>query len=77
MDTFNELGCFEYHHPNKIFPKDKGWKYAPLRYIFDIKSQYLWYKSHLVVGGHVVDASELTTYASTVKTLSVRILWVV
>ena len=44
--------------------------------IFDIKQQDLRHKARLVVGGNVVDACHLTTYASTAKLISIRIMWV-
>ena len=37
--------------------------------IFDVNHQDLREKDRLVVGGHVVDSTEHTTYSSTIKTI--------
>ena len=50
-----------------------GYQFAPLNYIFDVKHD-LWRKDRLVIGGHVVDASEHESYSSNMKTVSMRIL---
>ncbi|MGH7954890.1 MAG: hypothetical protein ACREOZ_02900, partial [Gloeomargaritales cyanobacterium] len=44
--------------------------------IFTVKSD-LRRKARLVVEGHVVDAGDLPTYASTVKGISVRLLFLI
>ena len=41
---------------------------------FDIKKKYLRQKETLVVGGHVVELSEHTTYSLTIKYTSVRLM---
>ena len=51
----------------------KGFQFAPLRMIFDVKV-YLRRKSRLVIGGHVVDSTGHKVYASTMKSVSARIL---
>ena len=51
----------------------KGFQFAPLRMIFAVKV-YLRRKSRLVIGGHVVDSSGHHFYASTMKSVSARIL---
>ena len=74
MDSLNELEVFRYfpadHKPGSDF------QYAPLRMVFDVKSD-LRRKARLVVGGHVIDASHLNSYASVVKGQSVRLLQVI
>ena len=57
--------------------KCEGWKYSPLRMLFDIKQEGLRHKVRLVLGGNRVDASEYITYWSTVQSLSVRLLLVI
>ena len=51
----------------------KGFQFAPLWMIFDIKV-YLRRNSRLVIGGHVVNSSGHEVYASTMKSVSARIL---
>ena len=51
----------------------KGFQFAPLRTIFDVKV-YLRRKTRLVIGGHVVDSSGNEVYAYTMKSVSARIL---
>ena len=51
----------------------KGFKFALLRMIFDIKVD-LRRKSRLVIGGHVVNSTGHEVYASTMKSVSARIL---
>jgi hypothetical protein len=43
--------------------------------IFDIKQQDMRYKARLVVGGHVIDLLDYTTYSSVIENLSVRLLF--
>ena len=54
----------------------KGYQFTPLRMIFDVKV-YLRRKSILVIGGHVVDSSGIKVYASTMKSVSARILKII
>ena len=42
--------------------------------IFYVKKQGLKHKARLVVSGHVVDSTEHTTYSSTIKYVSVRLM---
>ena len=51
----------------------KSSQFAPLRIIFDVKVD-LRRKSRFVIGGHVVDSSRHNFYASTIKSVSSRIL---
>ena len=51
----------------------KGFQFAPLRMIFDVKVD-LRKKARLVIGGHVVDSSGHKVYESTMKSVSYRIL---
>ena len=51
----------------------KGFQFAPLRIIFDVKVD-LRRKSRLVIRGHVVNSSGHEIYASTMKYVSARIL---
>ena len=51
----------------------KGFQFAPLRMIFDVKV-YLRRKARLVIGGHVVDSTGHEVYASTIKSVSDRVL---
>jgi Reverse transcriptase (RNA-dependent DNA polymerase) len=43
--------------------------------IFDVKQQDMRYKARLVVGGHVIDSSDYTTYSSVIENISVRLLF--
>ena len=51
----------------------KGFKFAPLRIIFDVKVD-LSRKAILGIGGHVVDSTGHEVYVSTMKSVSARIL---
>ena len=67
MKVFNEL-------PSSLRKaRAKGFQFAPLRTIFDVKV-YLRRKTRLVIGGHVVNSSGNEVYAYTMKSVSVRIL---
>ena len=67
MTTLENIGVFQLSLPKTKFEKKYGWQYAPMRMIFDVKQQDFRYKDRLVVGGHVVDSNEYTTYSSTIK----------
>ena len=54
----------------------KGYQFAPLRMILDVKVD-LMRKSRLVNGGHVVDSYWQEVYASTTKSVSARILMII
>ena len=77
MDNLDRLEVFKYFDNTKAFDPNQGWQKAPLRMIFDIKSEDHRYKARLVVGGHKVDSSAYNTYASQVDTLSVLLLFLV
>jgi hypothetical protein len=77
MAGLERLGVFNYHSPTVEFKKEEGWQFAPLRMIFSIKQQDLRHKARLVIGGHMIDSSHLTTYSSTIKDLSVRLLLII
>ena len=51
----------------------KGFQFVPLRMLFDVKVD-LRRNSRIVIGGHIVDSSGHVVYASTMKSVSVRIL---
>jgi len=67
-------GTFEFLEPDSDIPE--GYQLAPLRMIFDVKSD-LRRKARLVVGGHKVNASEYTKYSSVVRFDSTRLLNVI
>ena len=66
--------CFEFMPPG--FKPDDSYQECPLRMIFDVK-QCGKYKARLVAGGHKVDAGSLSTRATVVKGVSVRLLDVI
>ena len=71
---FNALvmhGCFDFKTPNYKPPTD--YQYARLHFVYDIKSD-LRYKARLVCNGNQVDPRGLSTRATVVKTISVRLL---
>ena len=76
MDALERLGVFQYHDARTKFHWQDGWQYAPMHMIFDIKHD-LRRKARFVVGGHVIDSSEHTTYSSTIKDISVRLMMLV
>ena len=53
--------------------RGRGFQFAPLRMIFDVKVD-LRRKARLVIGGHVVDSTGHKVYASTMKSVSSRVL---
>ena len=53
--------------------RGRGFQFAPLRMIFDVKVD-LRRKARLVIGGHVIDSSGHEVYASTMKSVSARVL---
>ena len=67
---------FAYLNDNAKLLKGKGFKFCPLRMIFDIK-QDGHRKACLVIGGHVLDSTDLDTYASVMKAISQRLLMVI
>ena len=74
MTGLQRLNVFEFHAPNYRCEKAEGWQFAPMHMIFDVKQQDLRHKARLVVGGHVIDSSNHTTYSSVIENLSVRLL---
>ena len=66
------LDCFEFQDPSAWSPPS-DYQYAPLRLIFAVKQDGR-RKARLVAGGHVIDASDVPTYASVVQSLSTRLL---
>jgi hypothetical protein len=77
LAALQRLDCFEFIAPDTTLHKSDGWQYAPMHMIFDIKQEDLRYKARLVMGGHVVDSSQHTTYSSTISDISVRLLMLV
>ena len=71
MDGLNAHKCFIYRSGGWKPPRD--FQYAPLQMIFTVKPD-LRRKARLVIGGHVIDSEGHSTYASTVKLQSVRLL---
>ena len=53
--------------------RGKGFQFSPLRMIFDVKVDPR-RKSRLVIGGHVVNSTGQKVYASTMKSVSARVL---
>ena len=75
MEGLERLHVFEYHSPGQLFRRTDGWQFAPMHMIFDLKQQDMRHKARLVVGGHVIDSSDHTTYSSVIENLSVRLLF--
>jgi hypothetical protein len=72
MDALLKRGVFKKVSDKKAILKS-AYQFAPLRCIFDVK-QDLRRKARLVIGGHVVDASDHESYSSNMKTISMRLL---
>jgi hypothetical protein len=70
MNCFKVVDDEQHWHPAR-----DGYQYAPLQMIFDVKPDGR-RKARLVAGGHVVKC-DVNTYASTVKSLSVKLLHVI
>ena len=64
----------QFYPPKTKFKNKCGFQYAPMHMIFDLKQQDLRNKYGLVVGRHVVDYKDYTTYPSTTKYLSVILI---
>jgi hypothetical protein len=77
MSALERLDCFEFVDPSTSFSRAEGWQFAPMHMIFDIKQEDLRHKARFVMGGHVVDSSQHTTYSSTISDISVRLLMLV
>jgi hypothetical protein len=69
------LNVFKFHLSNHKCDRKYGWQFAPMHMIFDIKQQDMQYKACLVVGGHVIDSLDYTTYSSVIENISVRLLF--
>ena len=70
MHVFNKL-------PSSLRKaRGKGFHFAPLRIIFDVKVD-LRRKARLVIGGHVVNSTGHEVYASTMKSVSARVLMMI
>jgi hypothetical protein len=75
MSGLRRLNVFKFHAPNYKCDRKEGWQFAPMHMIFDIKQQDMRFKARLIVGGHVIDSSDYTTYSSVIENLSVRLLF--
>jgi len=75
MCGLRRLNVFKFHAPNYKCSRSDGWQFAPMHMIFDVKQQDMRYKAWLVVGGHVIDSSDYTTYSSVIENISVRLLF--
>ena len=60
--------------PKTKFDQKDGCKYALMHMIFDVKQKDLRHKAGLVVGIHVVDFKDYTTYPYTIKDASLRLM---
>ena len=74
MTALERLGVLQFYPPKTKFEKKDGWKYEPMHMILDAKQQYLLHKARLVVSGHVLDSTEHTTYSSTIKDVSMKLM---
>lgn len=74
IDGIQDHKTLEFLPPGATPPK--GYQYAKLRMIFDVKHD-LRRKSRLVIGGHKVDATGHSVYSSVVQLASVRLLNVI
>jgi len=63
IDRIQEYRPFEFLPPGSDVPS--GYQLAPLKMVFDVKSD-LRRKARLVVGGHKVNADEHTSFSSVV-----------
>jgi hypothetical protein len=75
MDARLERGVFKEVSDKKAILKS-AYQFAPLRCIFDVE-QDLRRNARLVIGGHVVDASDHESYSSNMKTISMRLLLII
>ena len=71
VDALIEHNCFTFKTPN--YKPSPEYQYCRLHFVYDIK-QDLRYKARLVVDGSRVDPRGMSTRATVVKTISVRIL---
>ena len=71
IETLIKTECFNFTEPG--YNPGKGFKEYSLRMIFDIKL-YRKFKTRLVTGDHRIDPGQLSTRATVVKSVSVRLL---
>lgn len=64
MGNLDRLQVFKYHDPSTEFNSSEGWQKAPLRMIFDIKSEDRRYKARLVAAGHKVDSTGYNRFST-------------
>ena len=74
MTALERLGVLQLYPPKTKSEKKDGWKYVPMKMIFDVNQQDLHHKARLLVGGNVMDYKEHTIYLSSIKYLSVRLV---
>ena len=74
MTALEKLGVFQLYLSKTKFKKRGGWKCVPMHMIFDVNKEDLRRKARLLVGGHVVDFTENTTYSSTIKDAPERLI---
>jgi hypothetical protein len=74
IDSLISMECFEFHE--KGYNPGNEYQWTTLTMIFDVK-QDLRRKARLVAGGHLVDSLDNNVYSSTVKGISVRMLYVI
>jgi hypothetical protein len=77
MCGLRRLNVFKFHLPNHKCDRKDGWQFAPMHMIFDIKQQDMQYWARLVVGGHVIDSLDYTTYSLVIENISVHLLFLV
>jgi len=76
IDAINSFETFQEWKKAGLPPKSEGWQFAPARFIFTVKHDGR-HKARYVIGGHVTDASDVDTYAATVRTENVRLIFLV
>ena len=74
MMLLERIDVFQFYPPETKFENKYCCQYKPMYMFFGLKRQDLCHKARLVVGVHVVDSTEHTTYSSTIKNVSVRIM---
>ena len=74
MSAWERLGVFQNYLPKKKIENNYAWQWAPMWMILDIKQQGLRHKSGIVIGGHVMEMSEHTTYSLKIKYISFRLM---
>ena len=55
MTELEKLSVFQLYPPKNNFEKKRGWQYAPMHMLFDVKQQDLQHKAMLMVGGHIIE----------------------